>query len=283
MRRSILIVGALVGFIPAAIMVLGPETLQKAERQDAIATINGRTLTRHAYNLAVESIATDKRNPINEKDKAHILRRLIEEELLVQRGLNLNLVTTDRALRRAVVAAMLQLILEQEAQKDFTSQEVADFYDKNKDFFAAKARLQVEHFFIKDDAESSRKVERAKQALVGGEPFIKVARLFGEPFLSAPPSGLLTPSKLRQYLGPKITAMAWRLKPGEVIVPQGDGGTHFLMMVKQQKGKTPQLAKIHAQVKAEMSRRHDDHALRTYLNNLYERADITLAKDAPDL
>ncbi len=64
-----------------------------------------------AYERVLAALAADSRNPVDDADKRRLLDRLIDEELLVQRGLELGLASSDGAVRKAVAGAMIESIV----------------------------------------------------------------------------------------------------------------------------------------------------------------------------
>lgn len=84
---------------------------------DAIALVNGKPIREDEFANAVALLAGDKRDAISEVDRAHVLQRLIEEELLVQQGIARGFVMSDRAVRQAIATAMLDAIVAESASE----------------------------------------------------------------------------------------------------------------------------------------------------------------------
>lgn len=82
---------------------------------DAIASVNGAVLLEREYARALELFAGDRREAPDARDRAHVLARLVDEELLVQHALASGLLASDRALRDAVVRAMVDAIVAERA------------------------------------------------------------------------------------------------------------------------------------------------------------------------
>ncbi|MGH7897217.1 MAG: peptidylprolyl isomerase, partial [Candidatus Binatia bacterium] len=135
---------------------------------------------------------------------------------------------------------------------------------------------------IRVEAGEARSVEQAERIardaaarLRSGEPFAVVARELGDPPIAPLPDGLLPAAKLRDYLGPSVTAHALALSPGGVSDPIATDSTwHVVQMVAREAGEPPASSTLEAQARAEMARRRDDEALRAYLDRLREAAAI---------
>ena len=69
--------------------------------------------------VVLAALASDRRSPLGPEDRRHVLDRLVDEELLVQRGLDLDLPSLDRRVRadltQAVIASVLAEVEEDEA------------------------------------------------------------------------------------------------------------------------------------------------------------------------
>ena len=105
--------GTALGIVLAASGAFSPATELAGASGDVIARVNERSIRTDTYERARALVATDKRNPMSDADRAHVLRRLIEEELLIQRGETIGLVDLDPTVRKSIVAAMIQSIVAQ--------------------------------------------------------------------------------------------------------------------------------------------------------------------------
>jgi peptidylprolyl isomerase len=87
---------------------------------------------------------------------------------------------------------------------------------------------------------------------------------------------------LREYLGPAAVLALAALAPGEVAEPvRAAGGYHVLRLVAREPTRTPELAEVEAELRAEWRRRAGDEALRAYLDELRRRAAIAVAGSLP--
>ena len=102
-----------------------------------------------------------------------------------------------------------------------------------------------------------------------------VARELGDPVLPPLPDTLMSPVKLRDYLGPTPLRSALALEPGGVSEPvRSSVGWHVLQLVEREERHTPPFEEIEEEVRAEMRRRAGDSALREYLDELRSRTDV---------
>ncbi len=280
-----LVIGTLAGLT----LALGAALLEKgadSSPSGVAARVNEAAISSDEYERAVEALAGDKRNPITDAVRSDVLERLIEEELLVQRGVDVGLVTSDRAVRKSIVNAMIDYVVADRSGHAPTDEEINAFFDANKDYFAQTERLHVQRLFVKDvpGRDLDARVQEITDRLTGGETFGAVTQELSDAILPELPDTLLPPRKLRDYLGPSLVQAALQLEPGMISQPINvAGGYHFLHVVAVQKGQVLALNQVRPQVVAEYNRRSDDEALRDYLNWLKSEAEIErlVTGDAP--
>ena len=280
-------VGAALGLLLAAVgLMRGAPSDGEGLPADAVAAVNGEVLLLEEYERAVQALASDRRDPIGEAEKRHVLNRLLDEELLVQRGLELGLARHDRRVRGDLVSAVIQAVVQQTETVEPDDGEVQDFYEENRDYFTRTGRLFVQRILVRapstgDEAARARADEAAGR-LRAGEPFAAVRDRLGDDPVARLPADYLPATKLREYLGPTATRTAMGLAPGEVSDPvRSASGFHVLMLVDREDGRVPPLSEIESEVRAELRRRSGDEALRDYLDELRERADVRVVSTLP--
>ena len=99
--------GAAAGVAVAAWGLLGTDA-RSAGLPDSV---NGTLLYMDDYRRLVEGVESDTREPASPELRRRVLDRMIEEELLVQRGVELGLVESDRRVRADITQAMIQSIV----------------------------------------------------------------------------------------------------------------------------------------------------------------------------
>jgi parvulin-like peptidyl-prolyl isomerase len=207
---------------------------------------------------------------------------MIEEELLVQRARELGFDEHDRRVRSLLVSSMIDSIVADAQPEEPTEEEAAAFFDENRGYFARTGRLHVRPLrFSAREGESEEDV-RARAAtaatrLQAGEDVDAVEVEIADPWIVPVPRGLLPATKLREYLGPTPTRRALTLDVGDVSEPvKGGRSWYVLRMVDREAEQTPPLDEVEEEVRAEMRRRAGDRALRSYLEELREEADVRI-------
>jgi parvulin-like peptidyl-prolyl isomerase len=287
-RRAIALLafGAVAGIVAAAIGLLAQTRDADAVPEGAVAAVNGTAVRRADYERAIEALASDRRGGLDDADRRHVLDRLVDEELLVQRALELGLARSDRRVRGDLVAAVIESVTADAGQREADDAELRAFFDANRDYFARPGRLHVEQVFVRSngdaDADSLARARDAAARLRNGALVAAVQQDAGDAPVAALPNAPLPATKLREYLGPAAAQAVAALAPGDVAEPvRGAGGYQVLRLVAREPNRAPELAEVEAEVRAEWRRRAGDEALRAYLDAERARATIAVTRTLP--
>lgn len=247
--RRLLIAGLVAGAALAAFGLRAPPGADLPP--EAVARVNDRLILRDAWLRAVASVASERRAELSEADQRHILQRLIDEELLVQHGVQLGLVESDARLRSTLVSEVMAA-----ARTDGSAPDEATlraFYDANRAFFAPAAHLRVQAWRL--DADGARR-----------------------PLEPAPPDALLPLAKLRAYIGPTLAEAARTLPVGQDSAAIETGTGRVVLRVQEsQPGAAPPFEQVRDLVRGEMRRRADEAAVRALLAQLRESSRVVVA------
>ncbi len=289
-RRPVLLLaaGAALGVVLAASGLVGARhSTGSSLPPDAAAHVNGEVIRTEEYERTLAGLAGDRRDGVDREHRRHVLDRLIDEELLVQRGIELGLPRHDRKVRADLTAAVIASIVAESEDAQPSAVELQAFYDEHRAFFTQPGRLRLRQVFCRaptagDDAAPRARAAEAARRLRAGAAFDGLRAALGDPEVSPLPDALVPAEKLVDYIGPTALRAALSLGVGEVTDPVRSGaGYHVVQVVERQADTTPPLAEITAQVTAEFRRRAGDRALRAYLDDLRSRADIAVDAKLP--
>jgi PPIC-type PPIASE domain len=285
---GLLAAGALAGLVAASAGLLIGAPHGSALPSGAVATVNGTVVRTVEYERALEALASDRRTPLGDADRRHVLDRLVDEELLVQRGVELGLVQHDRRVRGDLVSAVIDsVVADADDGGEPSPQELRDFYSANRDYFTRAGRVRARQLWVaqasgRSDGEARDRAAEAARRLRGGDSFEEVAASLGDPAVVSLPDALLPATKLVEYVGPGATAAALALPPGQPSDPlPAPGGYRVLEVVEREPAAPPPFEAIQDEVRAEWRRRAGDRALERYLEELRARARIDLAAGLP--
>ena len=192
--RRLLALGAGLGLFAAAWALIAPSPSQTVP-DDAIAIVNGVVIRQDDYQRLLAGFQSDSRSPINDEIRRHILNRMIEEELLVQRGLDLGLARLDRRVRGDLTSSLISSIVATAEEGEPDTEELETFYAENRPFFTRPGRLRVEQVFFRTpngraSDETLVRAQAARDALLSGEPIQQVQERWGDDQISPVPNTL---------------------------------------------------------------------------------------------
>ncbi len=284
-RGSVLLaIGAGAGVALAATgLVASSVTRGRGLPPGAVARVNGALLRADDYTRSLDALERDRRGGAEPADRRFVLDRLIDEELLVQRGLELGLARQDARVRRDLTAAVIDAVVTEHEDGTPPDADLEAFYRRERDFFARPGRLRVRQLWCRADtaADAPSAEARARAAaasLRAGEDFAGVRARLGDPEIAPLPDALLSPAKLLDRLGPTALRAALELEAGAVSDPvRSATGYHVLQVVEREAEWVPPREEIGDEVVAEYRRRRGERALRAYLDGLRARADVEIA------
>ena len=265
--NSLLIIGVFIGISLALFSSIRDTNFDNSS--DWAARVGGAEISKEKYLLQLEGLNSDKRVPLNKEDKAFVLERMIEEELLIQRAKDLGLFSTNTMIRGTVVQQMINMIISENSLNIVSNSELELFYNKNKGFFTNADRLRLKQIYFSEEKGSALKnAENLYLELIKGK---SIDEIDGEGDKSALeiPDVLMTLTKVREYIGPSLMQVAKMLQPGEFTTPKKViGGYKIIVLLERKDASPPKFEFIRERVKSEYKKRKDDQALRDYLNKL---------------
>ncbi len=242
------------------------------------AKIEDTSIPMEKYLVQLEGLAKDKRSPITQRDKEYVLERMIEEELLIKRALDLGMLDNNPMARGTMVQQMIKTIISENARYEVKEEELKEFFLENIGFFTKSSRLRIRQIYFSDQDFKELTFEESNKAyelLLDGKSFEEVSKFASTSALKIPNS-LMTLAKVREYVGPSIMNIATSLVPGSFTQPiKVSGGYKIIYLLEKESADKPVFNQIRDSVLAEFLKRRDDNSLREYLDNLKNWYDIS--------
>ena len=280
--RSLILLafGALCGILTALVELLEVPELP----QGSVAMVNDKIISLQELNRVLAILESDKNSPLTDSDRRFVLDRLIDDELMVQQGKNLNLLRLDSNVRNSLIRAVSETVMAQSAPSVPDKPTLTNFYQSNLAFFSRPALLEVQQIFFRsksDNEHNLQRAQRARSALLKHGDFAEVKSEFGDPLTIDIPATLLTPVKLKDYIGSSLVDVASRLDVGEISQPVRTAkGVHLLILRERQDAGAPTFDSISELVLKEYQRRSYETTMTEYLSWLRDEADIVI-KESP--
>jgi hypothetical protein len=272
MRANILLaLGILAGIFLASTGIL--EQAPSLGSNDAIAKVNGISLSRDQYQSLIKNIEDNKQNPLTEEHKKYLLQRMIDEELMVQRGQEIGLLELNSILRNNIRQALVETIIAENAVVNQDRSSIEAFYKENADFFSQTSKLRVKHLKFENEKTAQQAFDLLKQ----GQAFAEVKTKYALPSILEVPDSLLSLADLQKYLGPTLTeTLAESDTQGYSEPIEAANQWHIALVLERKTRQAPTLDSVYEQVSKEYQRRQNELAVRQYVDWLRDRADIEL-------
>ena len=274
--QYLLIAGAALGFVLAA---SGLTEFRRPGDPTAVATVNGYSIGKEQYLAYLSLLGGDKREPLTAEDRRHVLNRMIEEKLLVDRAIDMGLPHSDPTIRKLIATAVIEIAAADAAASEPDEATLRAFYVDNMAYFSRPDQVRVRRILFQG-RDAGQRAEQAHQALLEGQAFADVNLRFGDREILPLPDALLPPNKLHQYLGARLTRAAMALSSGQFSGPIAEGDANaaysLIYVVEKEQASPKEFEEVAQQVAAEYRRRRGDQVVRDFLEDLRRRADTVV-------
>ena len=208
---------------------------------EAVALVNQRPVLRSDFMTQVQSQFAVPYSQTTREQRQRVLEDMIDEELQVQRGLEIDLPSYDPEVRSALVAGVeLEVTADARAQEP-TPAELRAYYEEHKDQYSSEGVFRLRDLVVRASAVSATAMHAtaasAVTALRRGEPLESVMRRCGltdsRRFLDSGHVDLgdIFQFSVRAKLPDPLFNAAVALKDGSVSDPIDDtDGVHILVV-----------------------------------------------------
>ena len=258
-----LVAGAAIGLVAAAWGILRQSAAPTDLPDTAVAQVNETLIARDIYERALTRVTT----PDSQQTRAAILNRLVEDELLVQRGVELGMTESDFEVRAAIVNSMVASVTAEADAANPDDEVLLQYLADNQRKFSYTASLSVDAWQTDDEPVAQEFVTRLR----AGEDITAIENIGTIPEV---PAGLAPTESLREFLGPAITAAAAEMPEGSSAVFARRGRWLVIRVNKKESAVIADLDPIRNRVLLDYRRTLADQMLTDYLDGLRQRADI---------
>ena len=255
----------------------------------AIAKVNDQYINEDQFLKYAITLGADFKAEEDEELIDLVLERMIEEELLVQRAIELKLHQQDIQVRKVLIEQIIEFILQLENVNP-SDEQLKQYFINNIGKYSSDIELKIDSIFLKSKSEGSAMLgseydfELHQNELDNVKSFIETydfsaaKQKFNEPGFFIIPNGLIKYKDCIQYLGPTICNNLKSLNPGTVTEPVFyNNGFYFLKLVEIKKSlaEAKDFSKFREQIIFDYQNYEDDQAFIKYIEFLKSRASIT--------
>ena len=285
-RRSLIMLalGAVTGLLLAGYALFtAPETTSDKIPQGAIALVNQRQILLSDYRTQFQNLYGVPPEQGSPDHREAVLESMVAEELLVQRGLEINLPATDPSVREALVAGVeLASAADIEARKPGDA-ELRAWFDAHRSRYASNGSMRLRDLVVPPATGKPARAPlaiagRAMDALRKGMGLAAVQARFGLEDSSRPVAGEQLDLAVARTIGPELFAVARGLGAGEVSDPVArPDGIHVLVMQTRHREVPLEFDAVRDRVASDLKREAIDKARAEYVRFLRAKGDVLLA------
>jgi parvulin-like peptidyl-prolyl isomerase len=230
----------------------------------AIARVGEKEISRQRFEEIINLLDDQSNLELTLEKKNLIRERLIDEELLIQRAIELDLVRNDSLVKGNLIQTMFQYIVNSNELVDPSETELREYFNKEKDYFSSGKRYKLKNYTFRNlsDAETARNLLNQSNL----ENFLKLVETENAIDL---PNVFLTPQKIRDYLGPKVLEELPNLEKGDFSnIFEINQVPSIVICIDILPDKNPKFEEIIEQIKNKFIRDREDNLVKEYIENL---------------
>ncbi len=245
-----------------------------------VAVVNGQVITAKELDRRMSRLNPSARAAIG-NDRRRLVEEMVMETVLTQearrRGLDndaeVRLLINEA--RRQIMLGRLLEVIRQEGQTKVSDEEIAKFYEKNKDKIIEPETFRASHILVEGE-------EAAKKALArvnGGEAFSKVAEeVSTDPTKSKGGDlGYFTKGQLI----PEFEAACEKLKPGEISpIVKSPLGYHLILLTERRPSRSLSLDEVREQIRRQLIAQQQQQKVGTFVQQVRSKAQVKIHEEA---
>jgi hypothetical protein len=230
----------------------------------AIARVGEKEISRQKFEEIIKVLDDQSNSELTLEKKNLIRERLIDEELLIQRAIELDLVRNDSLVKGNVIQTMFQYIINSNELAEPSEAELRNYFNKEKNYFSSGKRYKLKNYTFRNlnDAESAR------NSLIQSD-FENFLKLIETEKAIDLPNVFLTPQKIRDYLGPKVLEELPSLEKGDFSnIFEINQIPSIIICIDILLDNKPKFEEIIEQIKSKFIRDREDNLVKEYIENL---------------
>ena len=230
----------------------------------AIARVGEKEISRQKFEEIIKVLDDQSKSELTLEKKNLIRERLIDEELLIQRAIELDLVRNDSLVKGNVIQTMFQYIINSNELAEPSEAELREYFSKEKNYFSSGKRFKLKNYTFRNlnDAETARNFLNQGNL----ESFLKLVETENSIDL---PNVFLTSQKIRDYLGPKVLEELPSLEKGGFSnIFEINQVPSIVICIDVLLDNNPKFEEIIEQIKSKFIRDREDFLVKEYIENL---------------
>jgi PPIC-type PPIASE domain len=231
---------------------------------DAAARIDGDEIPYQQFETYLGNNVGSEKSSLAPQTLAKLFEKFLDEELLVRAAVEAGAVPRELPRREAI-----RKVLSEASIVQISDEEVAAFYQANRQHFERPERVRLRQILVAERAEA----EEALEALRAGEAFADVARR-----LSIDPNahrGGDQGELAEADLPPAFVEPVFGLRAGEISpIVEAEYGYHIFQVVERRGGALDSLAESEDEIRTILQQQRADEAMARLLEEARSRYNV---------
>ncbi len=230
----------------------------------AIARVGEKEISRQRFEEIIKVLDDQSNSELTLEKKNLIREKLIDEELLIQRAIELDLVRNDSLVKGNVIQTMFQYIINSNELVEPSEAELREYFSKEKNYFSSGRRYKLKNYTFRNLNDAETAINLLNQSNL--ESFLKLVETESAIDL---PNVFLTPQKIRDYLGPKVLEELPNLEKGDFSnIFEINEVPSIVICIDILLDNNPKFEEIIEQIKNKFIRDREDSLVKEYIENL---------------
>lgn len=263
--------GAIAGLLFAAYGLLDRNVDAGQLPPGAVARVNERVITADVLERAVARLPSPPPADQAATARLWVLQRLIEDELLVQRGIELGIAESDLTVRDAIVQSLIASVTAEADAADPSEEDLRAFLQEHAERYTYATAIALDAWIGDDEAAARAFLERLGAGPVRDDD-PAMSRVEGLPDVAVPVE------RLRMFVGPAIAAAATEMSEGSSAIFARQGRWYVVRVRAHESAAVADLDAVRSQVLVDYRRSLADQRLREYVDSLSREADVVVGE-----
>tara|TARA_A100001011_G_scaffold9047_1_gene10234 strand:- start:85 stop:957 length:873 start_codon:yes stop_codon:yes gene_type:complete len=188
---------------------------QYLRQQNAVALVNDMTISEDQFIKYISTLGIDVVDENDEELLEIVLEKMIEEELLLQKGIELELHKFDIQIRKAIIQQVINSILLQN-EEEVTEKELREYYENNKNKYQLSKLIHLDIIFLNSQREEDINLLFEAISTIG---FAETKKQFHQELFFSIPDRLISIKDCIQLLGSNICKEIFELNLNDISNP----------------------------------------------------------------
>jgi hypothetical protein len=246
---------------------------QYLRQQNAVALVNDMTISEDQYIKYISTLGIDVVDENDEELLEIVLEKMIEEELLLQKGIELELHKFDIQIRKAIIQQVINSVLLQN-EEEVTEKELREYYENNKNKYQLSKLIHLDLIFLNSQREEDTNSLLEAISTIG---FVESKKNFHQELFFSIPDRLISIKDCIQLLGTNICKDIFELNLNDISNPiKYENGSLVIQIKNTNKDIVDNdlFNRLYDKILFDFKNSEDDKYFKDYIQYLKENANI---------